>query len=341
MAIDSKIILVNLNRFLSIVIFHFLSMKEKYHQLCNTPNSIPIFSQDWWLNIVCSKEKWDVLLIEEKGHIKAALPIYIPCKGIISMPPMTQTMGPWFAPNSKDTKYTKRLGEQQVLSKQLIEQLPTHSIFLQNFHHTITDWLPFYWAGYQQTTRYTYRLLNIKQKEMLWNNMSTNIRRNIIKANEKFRITVQKGISIEAFLKVQEQTFERQKITNKTDLGVLTQLIQICRERNQGDLWGGYDEKGLLHAAVFIVWQDNTAWYLAGGGNPILRKSGAHSLVLWEAIHHVSSFVDTFDFEGSMIPGVERFFREFGAIQTPYFTISKGKLSLIDRVRIKLGKKFT
>ena len=27
---------------------------------------------------------------------------------------------------------TKRLGEQQVLSKQLIEQLPTHSIFLQN-----------------------------------------------------------------------------------------------------------------------------------------------------------------------------------------------------------------
>ena len=315
-------------------------MKEKYHQLCNTQNSIPIFSQDWWLDIVCGNDKWDVLLIEDKGHIKAAFPIYIPYQGIISMPPMTQTMGPWFAPNSEDTKYTKALGKQQVLSKKLIDLLPPHSIFLQNFSHTITDWLPFYWAGYQQTTRYTYRLSEIKQKEKLWNNITSNIHRNIIKAKEKHRITVKKGISIEAFLRVQAQTFERQQISNNTDIKVLTQLIQACRERNQGDLWGGYDEKGQLHAAVFIVWQDNTAWYLAGGGNPTLRNSGAHSLILWECICYVSQFTNTFDFEGSMIPGVERFFREFGAIQTPYFTITKGKLSLINRVRIKLGKLF-
>ena len=315
-------------------------MKEKYHQLCNTQNSIPIFSQDWWLDIVCGNDKWDVLLIEDKGHIKAAFPIYIPCQGIISMPPMTQTMGPWFAPNSEDTKHTKALGKQQVLSKKLIGLLPPHSIFLQNFSHMITDWLPFYWAGYQQTTRYTYRLSEIKQKEKLWNNITSNIHRNIIKAKEKHRITVKKGISIEAFLRVQEQTFERQQITNKTDIKILTRLIQACRERNQGDLWGGYDEKGQLHAAVFIVWQDNTAWYLAGGGNPTLRNSGAHSLILWECICYVSQFTDTFDFEGSMIPGIERFFREFGAIQTPYFTITKGNLSLINRVRIKLGKLF-
>ena len=68
-------------------------MKEQYHLLCKTENSIPIFSQDWWLDIVCGKEKWEVLLIKEKGCIKAALPLYIPCRGIISMPPLTQTMG--------------------------------------------------------------------------------------------------------------------------------------------------------------------------------------------------------------------------------------------------------
>ena len=318
----------------------FLSMKEQYRLLCKTENSIPIFSQDWWLDIVCGKEKWEVLLIKEKGCIKAALPLYIPCRGIISMPPLTQTMGPWFASDSEDTKYTKTLGKRQVLSKQLLKLLPPCTVFLQNFHHTVTDWLPFYWAGYKQTTRYTYRLLNIKQEEMLWNNMATNIRRNIIKAKEKYRITVQKGISIEAFLRVQTQTFERQQITNKTDIKVLTRLIQACRKRNQGDIWGGYDEKGELHAAAFIVWQNDTAWYLAGGGNPALRDSGAHSLILWECIRHVASFINTFDFEGSMIPGVERFFREFGAIQTPYFTITKGNFSLLDRIRIKVGKFF-
>jgi hypothetical protein len=39
-----------------------------------------------------------------------------------------------------------------------------------------------------------------------------------------------------------------------------------------------------------------------------------------------------------MIPGVERFFREFGAIQTPFFTITKGKLSLLNKACLKIGR---
>ena len=38
-----------------------------------------------------------------------------------------------------------------------------------------------------------------------------------------------------------------------------------------------------------------------------------------------------------MLPGVERFFREFGAKQYPFFTITKGNLSLWNRMRIKLN----
>ena len=32
------------------------------------------------------------------------------------------------------------------------------------------------------------------------------------------------------------------------------------------------------------------------------------------------------------------FFREFGAIQTPFFTITKGKLSLLNRACLKIGR---
>lgn len=81
-------------------------MKDKYHLLCNTETSIPIFSRDWWLDTVCGKDKWKILLVEEKGRITAAMPLYCPQQGIVSMPSYTQTMGPWFAPESKDTKYT-------------------------------------------------------------------------------------------------------------------------------------------------------------------------------------------------------------------------------------------
>lgn len=315
-----------------------MTIKDKYHLLCSTSPTLPLFSLDWWLDITCGPENWTVLLVEEKERILAALPLYIPAPGIVSMPPFTQTMGPWFAPESEDTKYTKALGKRQDLCKQFTKQLRSFRHFLQNFNYRITDWLPFYWEGYQQTTRYTYLLQDIKNQEVLWDNMSANIRRNITKARDKHRITVKKGIPVEAFLQIQEQTFERQQKKMWEDSRILAGLIIASRERGQGDLWGGYDEEGRLHAAAFVVWQGNSAYYLGGGGDPALRDSGAQSLILWECIRYASQYTDTFDFEGSMLPGVERFFREFGAIQTPFFTITKGKLSLIHKTWLKLGR---
>ena len=315
-----------------------MSDKDSYHLLCETEKSIPIFSRDWWLDTVCGRKRWDIVLIKQKDRIQAALPIYIPTPDIISMPAFTQTMGPWLAPSSPDTKYTTELGQRQELCKRLINVLGRYPHFLQNFHYSITDWLPFYWAGYQQTTRYTYLLRNIKDQTAIWDNMSQNIRRNITKAQQKRGISIRKGIPLEEFLTIQAKTFERQHIRMKEDIHVLQALIATCRKKGQGDLWGGYDEQGHLHAAAFIVWQEQSAYYLAGGGDPAYRESGAHSYLLWTCIQYVSQYTDLFDFEGSMIPGVERFFREFGAIQTPFFTISKGKLSLLDRARVKLSK---
>ena len=314
-----------------------MTNKEKYHQLCQTAD-IPIFSKDWWLDIVCGKKNWEVLLIEEKGEIKGTMPIYRPLSRCITMPSYTQNMGPWLAPEAADCKYTTLLGRRQQLLKQFIRQLPATNSFLQNFSYSITDWLPFYWAGFQQTTRYTYLLNGIKDQERLLAGMATNIRRNIQKAKEKYKIEVRRDVPIEDFLKVQDQTFQRQHIKNKSDQQALINLMKVSRQRGQGDIWGGYDPQGRLHAAVFVVWQNSSAYYIAGGGNPELRSSGTHSLVLWESIRFVSQYTDTFDFEGSMIPGVERFFREFGAKQTPYFTINKGKMSFKDRVLLKLKR---
>ena len=310
--------------------------KEEYHILCQTEENIPIFCRDWWLDAACGTENWDVILIKEKDKIQAALPYYLYRRHIISMPPYTQTMGVWFAPHADDTKYSSVQEKRQYLCMQLIEQLKPYKSFLQNFHYNFTDWLPFYWGNFSQTTRYTYLLKDLKNSSLLWENMSQNMRRNIRKAKEKFHITVKQGVPVDDFLQTQAQTFERQHKRNTQDTNALRRLIDVCRERKQGELWGGYDSEGQLHAAAFVVWQKQSAWYIAGGGNPALRHSGAHSLVLWEAIQYVADYSEIFDFEGSMLPGVERFFREFGGIQTPYFSIKKGKPSLLDRIIVKL-----
>ena len=314
-----------------------MSIKDEYRNLCQTEESIPVFSRDWWLDVVCGAENWDVILIKENDNIQAALPYYLLRRHIISMPFYTQTMGIWFAPHADDMKPISVQEHRQSICNQIIEQLKPYKSFLQRFHYDFTDWLPFYWNGYSQTTRYTYLLKDLKNPDCLWENMSQQTRRNIKKAIERFHITVKQGIPIGDFMQVNRQTFERQGKKNTQDTKVLQRLIEVCRQRKQGDLWGGYDTEGRIHAAVFVVWQRQSAYYLAGGGATELRQSGAHSLVLWEAIQHTAAFSEVFDLEGSMLPGVERFFREFGGIQTPYSSINKGKPGLLDRFIVKLA----
>lgn len=311
-----------------------MSEKEIYRKLCVEEDSIPLFSQDWWLDAACGRD-WDVLLKEKDGKIQAAMPLYTPCKNIVSMPHYTQTQGIWFKPVASDMKYASLLRQRQVICQSFIERLKPYKSFFQNFNSAFTDWLPFYWDGYAQTTRYTYILHNIKEVDRCLETMSQQTRRNLKTAAEQ-SIEVRRGIPVDAFLQMQALTFERQNLRNKQSKDVLLRLIEAARAREQGDLFGGYDAGGKLHAAAFVVWQKSAAYYIAGGSDPSQRASGAHSLVLWDAIQFVSKYTNVFDFEGSMIPGVERFFREFGGVQTPYFQLSKGQPGLLDRVRRKL-----
>jgi hypothetical protein len=309
--------------------------KEKYKILCSNELSIPIYSRDWWLDCVCGENNWNVLLYNKDEAIEAAMPFYSPAKGMITMPAFTQTMGIWFNPKFEDTKYAKNLYRKQHICTHFIERLPATSYFLQNFHYTFTDWLPFYWKGFQQTTRYNYILPDISNLDEVENNIGKNIQKNIRCAKDKYHLEVKRNVSVDLFMEINAQTYQRQqKKAYQPEL--LKKLIKTVLSRNQGDIWGTFDEEGHLHAAVFITWQENCAYYIAGGGDIELRRFGGQILAMWQAICDVSKVSASFDFEGSMLPGVERFFREFGAIQKPFFVLSKGKMNLARRIVLKI-----
>jgi len=83
------------------------------------------------------------------------------------------------------------------------------------------------------------------------------------------------------------------------------------------------DAEGNTHAAIYIAWDKQTCYYIMGGADENYRSSGAYSLLLWEAIKTASGVCKEFDFCGSMIPSIERFFRSFGGEQVPYFHLKK------------------
>ena len=128
-------------------------------------------------------------------------------------------------------------------------------------------------------------------------------------------------------------TFERQNIVASYSECILRKLIKIAVSRNQCQWFIAQDEKEKNHAGVLIVWDETSAYYLLGGSNPDLRNSGAMSLCMWEAIKFASTITKKFDFEGSMIESIEHFFRAFGAVQKPYFHITKTPSYVLRMVR--------
>jgi hypothetical protein len=302
-----------------------LSNKELYRVLCQKEPGIPIFSQCWWLDAVGGESNWDVAMVIRGGSVLAALPYY--CEHTlrmnkIVMPVLTQTMGPWLNYPAGQKLHTKLSFEKECLTE-LIEMLPPFDVFQQNFHYSIGNWLPFYWKGFNQSTRYTYVLENIGDSEVTFERFRSNIKTDIRKAIKHIDVMCGEE-GIEEFYQLNALSYERQGMAIPYSLSFIRNLDAKCAERRCRKIFFAKDQHdGKIHAAAYLVWDRNSAYYLMGGGDPLYRNSGATSLMLWKAIQYASTVANTFDFEGSMLEPVERFFRSFGAIQKPYFQITK------------------
>lgn len=286
-----------------------------------TDSSNSIFQQPWWLNALAPNH-WHEAIVEKNGEVIARLPYVVKKKyglTILSKPPLTQTSGPWLKPSQ--AKYTNQLSEQKELMQELIEQLPDYDYFLSSFHYSITNWLPFFWKGFSQRTAYTYVLEDLSDLDIVWKGFRENIRREIRKAQKK--VTVRSDLGIEKFIQINEMTYQRQGQTFPYPVQVIRDLDAACVQHNARQIFFAEDTDGRVHAAIYLVWDKHSAYYLMGGGDPELRSSGATSLLMWEAIKFAANVTNKFDFEGSMIEPIERFFRAFGAIQKPYFVVTR------------------
>lgn len=305
-----------------------MNNKRKYIELCKTNPDIPIFSMDWWLDITAGEHHWDVSIIERNDEIVASLPYYKMKKfifDVIDMPKLTPSMGVWISYPSNQ-KYTTKLSYEKENFKALIDSLPHFDAFYQHFHWSITNWMPFHWQGFKQSTDYTYIIENTQDVVQIFSNFRENIRREIRKAEKVLTVVAEEDI--DKFYQIHKKTFDRQQMSNPYPLELIKRLDEACIIRNCRKMWFAIDDIGQVHSAIYVVWDLKAVYYLMGGGDPLLRTSGATSLLMWQAIKEASEQNKQFDFVGSMIEPIDRFFRGFGAIQKPYLQISKtnGKL---------------
>jgi len=298
-----------------------MSYKETYRSYSDL-KILPIFYQPWWLDQVCGKDKWNVVLVENENGINGILPYYEKRSKFFTMPELTPYLGPFLLYPEQQNYYNQLKYEKDVMKK-LIDQLPSFNYFSMRFPIFVRNWLPFYWEGFQETTRYTYVLKLNQDIEKLFSQLKENVRRNVKKA-QKYLSVVDGWEDITYFHELLNNN-----LNVKYSSAFLREAVKHSYQEDSGKLLAVKDDTGQLYCAMFMVWDENYAYYLLGARDPKIKDARAMSLLMWEAIKFAKGKTNNFDFEGSMIKPIERFFRSFGTKQHPYFHVHKYNSMLI------------
>lgn len=298
--------------------------KSKYYELCSIEDTIPLFSQYWWMDTIC-EDNWDVIIVEENNKVVASLPYFITDdnnRKEIKKATLTQNNGIWIK-YPENLKYEKKLSYEKKVMNKIIDNIELLNLkrYQQYFHYSVQNWLPFYWRGFSQTTRYTYVIENISNLEEIISSFNPNIRNQIRKAKKS--VSVSDDMSIENFYAINKMTFTRQGIDMPYSVDLLKRLDNECVRRKCRKILFAFDKDGNIHSAAYFVFDNDSIYYLMSGSNPDFRHSQSLTLLIFEGIKIAHSLNKKFDFEGSMKENIENFFRQFGAKQKSYYNIYK------------------
>ena len=235
-------------------------------------------------------------------------------------PPFTPFIGPFFI-NKSSTDF-KILNFQKKVSKNLskfIKKLNAILLFF-SLDRTLIDVQPFIWAKLKVYIRYTYATNLRLNKEKIWENFSPERRNDIRKANND-GVKIFKGSDKNTLMELIMKSLTRQ---NKTiDIKSLEKIVfEFSSDINSFYFIASYKEKPI--SVSFCIHDKKTAYYVIGGYDSNNKHHGAGASTLWECIKHAKKLdLKEFDFDGSMIPNIERFFRGFGGQLVPFYRINR------------------
>ncbi len=242
---------------------------------------------------------------------------------VVHNPAFLPYCGPFYSFPSKGADLNSQLRNISYAFLDYLESLHPHIVSLYLAPKWV-DGIPFYWRKYKVIYAYTYQIDLYKNEEELFAFLNSERRRRIKQA-AKIGITIKNIVAIKDVIHIVELTYQRKKKALPVEM-----MRQIVSELNFGEnsyAVGAY-ENGILTALVYIV-HDNKYAYLLISGSLYEAHPSAKSLALYQAILQAKAMgLSVFDFEGSVLPGVESFDRSFGGTITRIMTLNKAILPL-------------
>ncbi len=184
----------------------------------------------------------------------------------------------------------------------------------------IIDSQPFTWRQFNVVPNYTYQMDLLLSEAELLEAMSPK-KRNAYKKAIKDGIQTKQIDDLTILKTLITNTFERKQ--KNIDLQLIDAILFQFANTNNSFCFCAYENETPV-AAAFCIYFNQKCYYLLSGYNSNNKHNGAGIMAVYAAMLHAKKLgLSIFDFEGSMLPEVEDYFREFGGQITAYHTINK------------------
>jgi hypothetical protein len=240
-----------------------------------------------------------------------------------------------------NAKYVTRISTEKEIAR-------AFAAFLKNefdrvdfrFPPEVVDLQPFIWEGFSAGLRYTYRL-SLSSLKTILDNMDTK-RRTKLASAERQGVQVEVGADFADVMRLSDRSFQRQGLM-ATIRPAAERVEATLRQAGRCLGFLACSREGEPLSSVWIAWDEKRAYCLLGGYEHSAKSNNAVSLAMWRTIQFTVTDLKLpeFDFEGSMIPAVEQFYRKFGATLTPTYTIHYQRPTIGRRAARKLVRLMT
>ena len=278
---------------------------------------------------------WSAIELWRDRELLAIMPLCLKQKAGYTyalQPSFCQYWGILFAGGDLGNDY-KTYSHRRKVVKAIVEAIPSEIRWmLYGFAPEFDYPHPFHWAGYTLATRYTYRVDLSPGYAAVEKNFGNDTRYDIRKAAAQGITVRNRSLEWQGLAGlIEANATHGKRLLQAPELETFARLAAFLLASKLGCILEAVDAEGsLIGAALFGSFAGKTS-YLISAQAPGKTSNGAMSLLLARAIEDAAVHDQLFDFEGSMIEGIESFFRGFGGRPLPYLMIEKNALPLLAR----------
>lgn len=293
--------------------------------LANTAlhSTLPIFYQPSWLNVVCGNN-WQVVASHLiNGDVAAIFIFLVDVKygiKLLRTPILTPYSGLYILPTLHTSSELQRY--QDIHIQALLVQLPKCAYFEFCTFPTFQNFAAFTYLGYNNMARVTYWIDLTQTYEQLLKQVQPRKMRYINNALDYRFCTAL--IYLDQFLPCHKNTFTSKGNKYPYMSSFLKSFITSAVTQGWGTFYTLIDAHQKAVAFLFVVHGAGVTTQLLSCYIPGASSNQCITIITWHAI--LKSFQQnnhTYDFEGSDMPKIAKFFGHFGGQQKTYYNFTK------------------